>query len=136
MEERNDPSAQISMLGFLGFMTATIASLGLLGLVVYTIETRRKEISIRKIIGANVRQVITLLSESFIQLLVLSGIVALPIGYLLSKLFLANFANQVVITLWDLLLCFGLLLLLGMTTILSQTWKASVENPAKNLRSE
>jgi putative ABC transport system permease protein len=136
MKKNNDQSAEISLLGFLGFMTVTIASLGLLGLVVYTVETRRKEISVRKIIGASVRQIISLLSRSFVSLLMLSGLIALPIGYFLSKIFLTNFVNQVPVGITDLLLCFGLLLSIGLTTILSQTWKAAEENPSRNLRSE
>lgn len=132
----NDQSAELSLLGFLGFMTVTIALLGLLGLVVYTVETRRKEVSIRKIIGASVRQVVTLLSGGFVKLLILSGLIALPAAYLLSKLFLMNFVNQVGIGVLDLLLCFSLLLIAGLFTILSQTWKVSLENPSGNLRSE
>jgi len=136
MEKQNDQSAQISLLGFLGFMTVTIAALGLLGLVVYTVETRRKEISIRKIVGANVRQVIMLLSKGFVKLLFLSGVIALPIGYVLSNLFLVNFVNRIDLGVWELTLCFVFLLAVGLVMILSQTWKASLENPSKNLRSE
>lgn len=136
MNAKNDQSAEISLLGFLGFMTVTIALLGLLGLVVYTIETRRKEVSVRKIIGASVRQLMTLLSGGFVKLLVISGVIALPIGYLLSALFLMNFVNRVNITVLDLMFCFMILLGVGLITILSQTWKASLENPSKNLRSE
>jgi putative ABC transport system permease protein len=134
--KRNDQSAGISLLGFLGFMTVTIAAMGLLGLVVYTVETRRKEISIRKIIGASVQQITTILSGSFVKLLVLSGIIALPVGYLLSRFFLMNFVNQVSIGVLDLLACFGFLMLVGLLTILPQTWRASQENPSRNLRSE
>lgn len=132
----NDQTAQISLLGYLGFMTVTIAILGLLGLVVYTVETRRKEVSIRKTIGASVKQVVTLLSGSFIKLLTLSGLIALPIAYLLSKIFLMNFANRITFGMIDLLACFSVLLAAGLVTILSQTWQAARENPANNLRSE
>lgn len=132
----NDQSAEISLLGFLCFMTVTISLLGLLGLVVYTVETRRKEVSIRKIIGASVKQVVSLLSGSFVKLLLLSGLIALPVSYLLGRLFLMNFVNQASITALDLLACFSVLLIAGLITILSQTWKASLENPSQNLRSE
>jgi putative ABC transport system permease protein len=136
MEKENDKSATISLLGFLGFMTVAIASLGLLGLVVYTVDTRRKEISIRKIIGATVHQIVTLLSAGFIKLLLLSGAIALPSGYLLSNFFLMNFVNRITLGVPELLLCFAFLLAIGLITILSQTWKASQENPSRNLRSE
>ncbi len=136
MREQADQSAEVSLLGFLGFMTVTIAAMGLLGLVVYTVETRRKEISIRKIIGASVQQIIVILSGSFMKLLLLSGLIALPIGYLLSTMFLTNFVNKVTIGVFDLLACFGFLLMIGIATIFPQTWKASQENPSQNLRSE
>lgn len=136
LDEGNEQSAENSMLGFLGFMTTSIACMGLLGLVVYTVETRRKEVSVRKIVGASVRQLIILLSGGFVKLLILSGVIALPIGFILSEMFLMNFANRVPFGIGDLMLCFGLLLAIGLVTILSQTYKASTENPAKNLRSE
>jgi len=136
MNRENDQTAQISLLAFLGFMTVTIATLGLLGLVVYTVETRRKEISIRKIVGASVHQVITLLSRGFAKLLIISGLIALPVGYILSNLFLRNFANHIHIGIQELTICFSFLLSIGLVTILSQTWKASLENPSQNLKSE
>ena len=136
MRSRNDQSAQISLLGFLAFMTVTIALLGLLGLVVYTVETKRKDISIRKIVGASISQIMMLLSGGFIRLLLLSGGIALPIGYLLSSTFLTNFVNRVGMSLPTLITCFTLLLTVGLATILSQTWKAAQENPSRNLRSE
>jgi putative ABC transport system permease protein len=135
-EERHSQKGSISLLGFLAFMTVTIASLGLLGLVVYTVETKRKEISIRKIIGASVNQLVVLLSRGFAKLLIIAGLVALPLGYVLSQFFLMNFANRINFGVGALLLAFGFLLFIGLSMIISQTYKASVENPAKNLRSE
>lgn len=129
-------TATVSLLGFLGLITISIASLGLLGLVVYTVEVKRKEISIRKIVGASVRQIALLLSNGFLFLLCVAGAIALPIGYVLSELFLSNFVNQISIGVLQLAGCFGLLLSIGLVTILSQTIGAASENPAQNLRSE
>lgn len=136
MRSQHDQSAEISLLSYLAFMTVTIALLGLLGLVVYTVETKRKDISIRKIVGASISQIMMLLSGGFIRLLLLSGGMALPIGYLLSSAFLTNFVNRVEMSLPTLMMCFTLLLMVGLATILSQTWKAARENPSRNLRSE
>jgi putative ABC transport system permease protein len=135
-QEMHDQSATISLLGFLAFMTVAIASLGLLGLVVYTVETKRKEISIRKIIGASIRQLITLLSKGFVRLLLIAGLIALPTGYALSKLFLINFENQVDFGIGPLVYCFVFLLGVGLFMIISQTYKASIQNPVDSLRSE
>jgi putative ABC transport system permease protein len=134
--QREDQSDVYAMMSFLAFITISIASLGLLGLVIYTVETRQKEISIRKIIGASVNQLIFLLSGSFLKLLFISGLIAMPLGYILSYMFLQNFANRVSFGVGSLLLCFLFLLLIGLLTILSNTYKASVANPVKNLRTE
>ena len=131
-----DKTSEMSMLGFLAFMTVTIASLGLLGLVVYTVETKRKEISIRKIIGASIQQLIVLLSKSFAKLLLISGFIAIPVGYFLCEFFLMNFANRITQGFGGLAICFFFLLAIGLIMIISQTYKASSENPVKNLRSE
>jgi putative ABC transport system permease protein len=136
LHDWNDQSASISLLGFLAFMTVAIASLGLLGLVVYTVEIKRKEIGIRKIIGASIHQIMTLLSKGFVGLLLIAGVIALPIGFALSKLFLMNFAKQVDFGIGTLILSFVFLLTVGLSMITSQTYKASVENPVKSLRSE
>jgi len=117
-------------------MAIAIASLGLLGLVIYTVEVKRKEISIRKIIGAEPAQLVRLLSKGFIKLIFISGLVAVPIGYTLSFLFILNFADRASFGVWYPLLCFGFLLTLGLVTIFSQTYKAATENPVINLRSE
>ncbi len=133
---REDQSDAYTAMGFLAFITISIAVLGLLGLVIYTVETRQKEISIRKIIGANVNQLMFLLSKGFLKLLLISGLIAMPIGYLLSFMFLQNFANRVPFGVGSLLLCFILLLLIGLVTILSNTYKAAISNPVENLRTE
>lgn len=136
MSKNGRQTATVSLLGFLGLITISIASLGLLGLVVYTVEVKRKEISIRKIVGATVRQIALLLSSGFLILLCIAGAIALPIGYVISQIFLNNFVNQISIGLPQLVGCFGLLLSIGLVTILSQTIGAATQNPAQNLRSE
>lgn len=136
LEESYSQRATVSLLGFLAFTTLSIAALGLLGLVVYTVETRRKEISIRRVVGAHVASVIALLSKGYLMLLVIAGCIALPLGYVLSKLFLTNFANQVTLGVGSLLVCFGLLLCLGILLIVPQTYRASIQNPAENLRND
>ena len=71
----------IRIVAFLAFLAITIASLGLLGMVVFITETRIKEISIRKVLGASVANLISLMSKGFIWLLIISTIIAIPAGY-------------------------------------------------------
>lgn len=134
--QREDQSDAYATMGFLAFIALSIASLGLLGLVVYTVETRQKEISIRKVIGASVRELMVLLSRGFLKLLFIAGLIAMPIGYIASFFFLQNFANRVPVGVGTLLLCFLFLLSIGLLTILSNTYKAASANPVKNLRTE
>lgn len=136
IEQSYSQSATISLLGYLAFMATAIASLGLLGLVIHHIQTRRKEISIRKIIGASERQLILLLSRRFVKLLLVAGVIAVPLGYIMSHLFLRNFVNRIQDTLLWPLLCFVFLLGIGLATIISQTYKAATANPGKDLRTE
>jgi putative ABC transport system permease protein len=136
LAKNNSQAATISLLGYLAFMAVAIASLGLLGLVIYTVEVKRKEISIRKIIGAESKQLVRLLSQGFVKLLFIAGFIAMPVGYTAGFLFLQNFSDRISFGIGNALLCFLLLLIIGLVTIISQTYKAAVENPAKSLRME
>ncbi|PSL49069.1 putative ABC transport system permease protein [Chitinophaga niastensis] len=126
----------VSMLGFLVFMTTVIAALGLLGIVAYTTFTRRKEIGIRKVLGAEVSSLMMLLSKNYLWLIIIAGCIAMPLGFIGSLLFLQIFAYRVSIGIFTLLGSFAVLLLVAMITILSQTWRAAGADPVNSLRSE
>ncbi|MBO9731842.1 MAG: ABC transporter permease [Chitinophaga sp.] len=126
----------ISMLGFLVFISTMIAALGLLGIVAYTSFTRRKEISIRKVLGAGSAGLLYLLSKNYIRLIIIASCIALPLGYLGSMLFLQIFAYRVGIGVIPMLGSVLFLLSLAMITILSQTWRAIEVNPVDNLRND
>jgi putative ABC transport system permease protein len=136
LDKSNSQKATISLLGYLAFMAVAIAILGLLGLVTYTVEVKRKEISIRKVIGADPRQLILLLSKGFIRLLFLAGLIATPIGYAAGYLFSQNFAQRPAYGPSQAIACFLFLLSIGLFTIISQTAKAAIENPVQHLRTE
>lgn len=136
LQKSNAQTATISLLGFLVFIAIAVASLGLLGLVVYTVEVKRKEISIRKIVGADKKQLISLLSKGFIKLLLIAGLIASPIGYVAGFLFLQNFAQRISFGLLNLATCFLFVFAIGLITIMSQTYKAAIINPSKTLRAE
>jgi putative ABC transport system permease protein len=134
--QNDSQRAMISLLGYLAFIALGIATLGLLGLVIYSVETRRKETGIRKVIGAGNRQLVTMLSGRFIKLLLIAGVIAVPIGYTMSALFLQNFVSRVGSGLVSAIACFLFLLIIGLITVLSQTWRASRANPVESLRTE
>ena len=83
------------MLGFFALLAISIACLGLLGIVTFTVETRSREISVRKVIGATAADLTLLLSRNFLLLLGLAVAIALPIGYLLANQILQSFAYRI-----------------------------------------
>ena len=126
-----------TIIGFLAFLTICIASLGLLGMGVYTAETRLKEISIRKVLGASERSLVRLLSKSFMLLLVLSAAIAIPLTYFIfDSVLLAENAYKAPIGIVELSLGVIIIFVIGFITIGSQTWKAARSNPAATLRTE
>ena len=126
-----------TIIGFLAFLTVCIASLGLLGMGVYTAETRLKEISIRKVLGASEKSLVKLLSKSFMFLLTLSAAIALPITYFIfDSLILAEQAYRAPIGILEMSLGVIIIFAIGFVTIGSQTWRAAKANPATTLRNE
>ncbi|MEO6723262.1 MAG: ABC transporter permease [Ferruginibacter sp.] len=126
----------VSMLGLLAFMGITIACLGLLGMVVYTVEGRIKEVSIRKVMGASVATIMSLLSKSFLKLVVIAVLIATPIGWICSYMFLQIFAERVTIGFSILSIACSFILLLALVVIGSQVFRVARANPANNLRAE
>ncbi len=126
----------VSMLGFLVFITTMIAALGLLGIVAYTSFTRRKEIGIRKVLGASAAGLLMLLSKNYIKLIFIAGCIALPLGYISSVLFLQIFAYRVSTGILAMLGSFLFLVFLALVTIFSQTWRAIEVNPVNSLRND
>jgi putative ABC transport system permease protein len=126
----------VSMLAFLAFMAITIACLGLLGIVIYNTETRKKEIGIRKVLGAGVSTVIMLLSKKFLKLVIIAGCIAIPVSYLAGYFFLNIFANRISPGIGIMLSGFAGILALAMLTIGAQVYKVAVANPVDSLRTE
>jgi putative ABC transport system permease protein len=122
------------LLGMICAMVLSIACLGLLGMVTFSSEIRTREVGVRKTLGASVNQLLILLSEDFFKLLIIAGCIAVPVGYLLSALFLNNFAYHVSIGVSTLLLSFLGLMILGAVTIGWQTFKVAMTNPVESLR--
>ncbi|MEM9672288.1 MAG: ABC transporter permease [Bacteroidota bacterium] len=113
-----------------------VACLGLLGLVTFTTSQRTKEIGIRKILGASIQSIVTLLSKEFIRLVLISSIIALPLAYWVTQQWLENYAFRIDIHWWMFLIPLILVLAIALLTISFQTIKAALANPADSLRYE
>lgn len=117
-------------------LSVVISCMGLLGIATYSIETRLKEVSIRKVMGASDGNLITHLSKGFIILLLIAIVVASPIAWLVNNLWLQQIAYRVNFGPSVILLGICTLVVFGLITILSQTWKARTVTPIKHLRIE
>ena len=113
-----------------------IACLGLLGLATYTAELRTKEIGIRKVLGADMRSIIALLSGDFIKLVLISIIIATPISWYTMNQWLESFAYRMDIQPWIFILAGLMALSVAVFTISFQSIKAALMNPVSSLKSE
>lgn len=113
-----------------------ISCLGLFGLAAFTAERRTKEIGIRKILGASQRVIIGLLTSSFTKTVIISIVLALPLGYLAVSKWLENFAYAVELHWWVFALAGLSCLVIAWLTVAFQTIKASMVNPVQCLRNE
>lgn len=118
------------------FLAITISCLGLLGLTMFTAEQRRKEIGVRKVIGARVTDIVVLLSSDIIRLLLIAALVATPLAWLLMNKWLQGFAYRITIGAWIFLVASLAALLIALLTISYQAVRAALANPVKALRSE
>lgn len=113
-----------------------IAALGLFGLGSHIAMQKVKEISVRKVLGASTLQALILIPKKLLGLVLISGVIAIPIVYLLTKNWLENYAFKVNIGLWMFLLPIVLVLLVAFFSILIQSLKSALINPADSLRNE
>ena len=117
-------------------LTILITCLGLLGLIAFTTEQRQKEISIRKIMGAGIRQIVPLITTNFILLVGISCLIAFPVAYLFMDKWLKIFPYNTGLTITPFLLSAMVVLLITMLTVIFHTVKAAIANPVKSLRTE
>jgi predicted permease len=117
-------------------LTVFIACLGLFGLAAFTAEQRTKEIGVRKVLGASVMSITTLLSRDFLKLVLVSIVVATPIAWYLMENWMEDFQYRVGIEWWVFVVASVLALTVAFLTVSFQAIKAALVNPVKSLRSE
>ena len=113
-----------------------IACLGLFGLVTYAAEQRTKEIGIRKVLGARVGGIVTLLSKDFTWLVGIASLVAFPVAWWAMNQWLQSFAYRIGISWWIFVAAGLIAITIALVTVSFQTIRAAVANPVKSLRSE
>ena len=117
-------------------LAIVIACLGLFGLVTYAAEQRLKEIGIRKVLGANVLNIVSMISKDFMKLIGLASLIAFPLAWWAMSKWLQDFAYRIGISWWAFVLAGVITLLIALLTICFQAIKAAVANPVNSLRSE
>jgi putative ABC transport system permease protein len=117
-------------------LAISIASLGLFGLVTFTAEQRVKEIGIRKVLGASVASIVSLLSTDLIKLVLIAIAIASPIAWFAMDKWLQDFAYKISINWWVFALAGGAAALIALATVSIRSIKAALTNPVKSLRSE
>jgi putative ABC transport system permease protein len=132
---RSEGQTAILIKWFSGF-AVFLSCLGLLGLTIFTIERKKKEIGIRKVLGANIQHLLMLVSGQFILLISIAIVLSLIPSYYLSSQWLSNFAYSIKIEWYDYIFGPLLALILAIMTMSLLVVKAAIVNPVKSLRSE
>ena len=136
-EELYRADSQVSrIVGILATLALIISSLGLFGLASYAGEKRIKEIGIRKVLGASVRSLVSLLSSQFIKLVLIANLIAWPVAWVAVSRWLQDYAYRVDVNLWVFGMAGLAALLIAMATISYQALRAAIANPVQSLRTE
>jgi putative ABC transport system permease protein len=127
---------QKSIFTSFAFVAIFIACLGLLGLSAFAISQRVKEIGIRKVLGADISSIVTLLSKDFLKLILIAAIPAFCIAWVAMNKWLQDFAYRIKMPWWVFLMAGVVAAVVAFVTISFQAIKAAMANPVKNLRTE
>ncbi|MGD8778589.1 MAG: ABC transporter permease [Ignavibacteria bacterium] len=127
----------LKVMGMLGVLALLYSCLGLFALATYSVRKRRKEISIRQVMGATLPVILTMLSKDFLKFIILSNIFALPVAYWAANSFL-DFVSPIHtnVDFGILIMTTGITLLVSLITITIQTYKAATANPVDSLKYE
>jgi putative ABC transport system permease protein len=124
------------ILGISAGLTIFVACLGLFGLVTFTAEQRTREIGIRKVLGATVTGIVTLLSKDFLKLVMIAFVIATPVAWYMMNKWLLDFAYKIKISIWIFVLAASLVIAITLLTVFFRAIRAALSNPVESLRSE
>ncbi|QEC65969.1 FtsX-like permease family protein [Panacibacter ginsenosidivorans] len=121
---------------FSAILTIFVSCIGLFGLSVLSAEKRTKEIGIRKVLGASVSGVVTILSKDFLKLVAIALIIAIPLAWMAANKWLENYPYRIELS-WQMFAAAGaLVIFIALVTVSFQAVRAALSNPAKSLRTE
>lgn len=126
----------VRLLGIFSMLAIFIATLGIISLSTMAAENRTKEIGIRKVNGAKIAEILTMLNKDFVKWVVVAFVVALPIAYYVMNRWLESFASKTNLSWWIFTLAGVLTLGIALLTVSWQSWRAATRNPIEALRYE
>jgi ABC-type antimicrobial peptide transport system permease subunit len=121
---------------YFAFLAIFISCLGLFGLVTFTAEQKTKEIGIRKVLGASVSGIISMLSKDFLKLVLIAAVIAFPVAWWVMNKWLMDYKYRIEIGWWVFVVAGVVAILIALLTISFQSVKAAIANPVKSLRTE
>lgn len=123
---------------FTGFslLAVVIACIGLFALVSFTLERKRKEIALRKVLGADITHVMMMVFRGFVRLILMSAIIALPLVFYFGNNWLENYVYRISIGMFQLLAPVVLVLIIAFLTVSHQAYRSAVSNPVQALKEE
>lgn len=133
-EKLTDERLLSKLTNLFGGFAIFISCLGLLGLTFYVAEQRNKEISIRKVLGADPGQILILLNKDFLKLVILSNLIACPVAYIIADQWLSQYDYRIQITIWPMLITFVLCIFVSLLIVSLQTFKVAKANAANALK--
>ena len=136
LKDYQDVAKWKEILLFGALLTIFISCIGLFGLSVLSAEKRTKEIGIRKVLGASVNSVVTILSKDFLKLVIIALIISSPLAYMAAGKWLENFPYRITLSWWLFASAAILVILIALFTVSFQAIKAAIANPVKSLRTE
>jgi putative ABC transport system permease protein len=121
---------------FSAILTIFISCIGLFGLSVLSAEKRTKEIGIRKVLGASVNSVVTILSKDFLKLVFIALFIAMPVAWMVANNWLQNYPYRITLSWWLFAIAGIVVVMIALITVSFQAIKAAIANPVKSLRTE
>jgi putative ABC transport system permease protein len=135
-EYYSSPKSMLKILSAIAFFAVLISFMGLFGIVMYSTENRIKEVGIRKVFGAETKQILWTISRRFMIMIIGAILITTPVVWIAGEMILQNFYYRVTISIEHFLTGMTCMLVLGLLTIFAQTVRAAYKNPVDTLRYE